>query len=88
MREITFIRKVIRTEVVEETCVLSNDAYTTLPDWIEGADEETMDNEEFQERLLDFVHEGVWESEVRHEEFLDTLDIQIEEIFDIEIGDV
>lgn len=87
MKRIKFIRKVYRTELVDEICFLQDDAYTTLPEWIDNADEETMDSEEFQEELHDFVHENNWEAEVQYDEYLEYLDTQIEGIYDIEIGD-
>lgn len=84
MKKIRFTRKVIRTEVVLETVVLT-DAEVDLPEWLLDDRDMKSDDEEYQEKLSDYVWDEGFSGYVEHDEWIDTCDVQCEEIFDIEV---
>lgn len=84
MKQIKFTRKVIRTEVVTEQVVLTNDE-VDLPDWIIWDGDEKSEDQEYQEKLCDYVWEENYSGQVLWDEGVETVDVQCEEIYDIEV---
>ena len=83
-KQIKFTRKVIRTELVVEEVILS-DAEVDLPEWILWDGEEKSEELEYQEKLCDYVWDEHWSGQVQWDEGTETMDVQCEEIYDIEV---
>lgn len=83
-KQIKFTRKIIRTDVAIEEVVLSDDE-VDLPEWLLDDNDEKSDEPEYQEKLCDYVWDEHWSGHVEWDEFLETVDVQCEEIYDIEV---
>ena len=83
-KQIRFTRKIIRTEVAIEEVILSDDE-VDLPDQIIWDGDEKSEEQEYQEKLCDYVWDEHWQGQVLWDEDLETVDVQCEEIYDIEV---
>ena len=83
-KQIKFTRKIIRTEVAVEEVVLSDDE-VDLPDWIIWDGDKKSEDGEYQEKLCGYVWDEHWSGHVVWDEAVETVDVQCEEIYDIEV---
>lgn len=83
-KQIRFTRKIIRTDVAVEEVILSDDE-VDLPDWIIWDGDEKSEDPEYQEKLCDYVWEENYSGHVVWDEGVETVDVQCEEIYDIEV---
>lgn len=83
-KQIKFTRKIIRTEVAVEEVVLSDDE-VDLPDWLIWDGDEKSEDGEYQEKLCGYVWDEHWSGHVVWGEAVETVDVQCEEIYDIEV---